>query len=121
MITRLALGLLVAAAIAAPVSAQPAEPPQAQGRAGEQQSPIVVEGRAKDALRNFILSLTRAGPTDQIARWNDEVCPAVIGIDPAEASFMEDRISSLGQTVGLRASTPGCATKLAVIVSNDAS
>jgi hypothetical protein len=88
----------------------------------DKEGAIVIEGerRVKNVLRNFIASLTQAGPTDQLARWKDEVCPTVAGINPAEARFMEDRIIDLGIAAGLRGPDPGCDTTLAVIVTPDA-
>jgi hypothetical protein len=83
--------------------------------------PIIVEGRVKTFLENFVVSLSQAGPTDQLARWKDEVCPVVTGIDPAEAAFMQDRIVQLAQTVGLRRGRSDCVTTLMVVVTPDAS
>ncbi|HEX3677043.1 MAG TPA: hypothetical protein VHU79_06610 [Sphingomicrobium sp.] len=81
--------------------------------------PIVVEGRLKQAISGFVQRLTQSGPTDQIARWKDEVCPLVLGIDPSEARFMEQRIGELARTVRLRAGGSSCLTTMAVVITSD--
>ena len=81
--------------------------------------PIVVEGRLKQAINGFVQRLTRSGPTDQIAAWKDKVCPLVLGIDPSEAQFMEQKIDELARTVRLRAGGSSCLTTMAVVITPD--
>jgi hypothetical protein len=78
--------------------------------------PIIVEGRIKEVVGDFVANMTQAGPTDQLGRWNREICPTVIGIDQAQEKFVEDRIVQVGRMVGLRGGKQ-CATSLAVIVT----
>ncbi|HZC37895.1 MAG TPA: hypothetical protein VE221_04380, partial [Sphingomicrobium sp.] len=40
----------------------------------------------------------------------------VLGIDPAEASFMEKRILSVAESVGLRGGRASCLTTIAIVV-----
>lgn len=84
-----------------------------------QDNAIVVRGRLKQAVSHFVDALTRSGPTDQIARWKDVICPVVLGIDPNEAAFMEKRIVSVGHSVGLRAERASCLTTMAIVVTPD--
>ena len=54
---------------------------------------IVVTAQTRKALGDFVAALSDTGPTGQIGRWL-EFCPAVIGIQPAEAEFMVGRIGA---------------------------
>ena len=91
----LALVLLAAALPLSPASAQ-------QPTTQAPKDVVVVGQRLKDALRHFVDSVTQAGPTDQLARWNEQFCPQVIGIDAAQAEFMMRRIGEIGKSVHLR-------------------
>lgn len=84
------------------------------------QEPIVVQGTTKEFLRQFIDKMAKVGATDQLGRWNMEVCPAIVGIDSAEARYMRQRIVDLSESVGLRRPDPGCPTSLSVIITSDA-
>jgi hypothetical protein len=109
MLRRLAFAALALSQVAstAPPPAQP-EPP------------IVIEGRVKQAVQHFVDLLTQSGPTDQIARWKDAICPIVIGIDPAEADFMARRIAEIGKPLRLRAAGSSCTATMAIIFAPDA-
>ena len=79
---------------------------------------IVVEGKKLEpVIQHFISSMTQGRPTDQLGRWKQEICPTIFGIDPAQASFMEDRIVALANEVGLRKGGNHCTTSLAIIVT----
>ncbi|MCA1838240.1 MAG: hypothetical protein LC674_05635 [Actinobacteria bacterium] len=94
---------------------------RAQGLAAQPQSDIVIVGqRLKDALRHFVNSVTQTGPTDQIARWNQRICPRVIGIDPAQAEFLRRRIAEIAKTVGLGTGRSTCPTMLTIVFTPDA-
>jgi hypothetical protein len=103
----LALSLIASPAAAAPPAA-PLEPD------------IVVLGRLNEVLRSFVGSMTQAGPTDQIARWKDDICPIVVGVEPAQADFMTQRILEVGRSVDLRTRRLGCVTTMGIIVTPDA-
>lgn len=83
-------------------------------------SPIVVTGHLKDVLRTFVQSLSKEGPTGQIARWDRFICPTVIGIDPAQARFVERQIIDVAQQVGLRPLGSGCTTSFIMVVTTNA-
>lgn len=109
----LKLVAIFAFGLPAMASASPAPPSNPAGTA------IVITGRAKAVLRSFVEALTQSGPTDQIARWKDVICPAVIGIDPAQAEFVAQRIIETGRSVGLRPGRSSCLTTMAIIVTTD--
>ena len=100
---------LLAVALAA---AQPAPAPA--------QPEIVVEGRLEEVLRNFVAALAEPGRSGQLARWNQEICPVVAGIAPAEAEFMVARIGEVARPLGLRLNSPGCRSRALVLISPDA-
>jgi hypothetical protein len=84
-------------------------------------APIVIEGRLKQAIGNFVQRFTQSGPTDQIAHWKDQVCPVVLGIDPGQAAFIEKRIGDVARTVRLRPGGSNCLSTLAIVITPDPS
>jgi hypothetical protein len=56
---------------------------------------------------------------DQFARWNSRICPGVVGMDPAAAQLLVDRISARAAAVGLRPGQPGCRANVMVIYAPD--
>ena len=89
-------------------------------RSESEDSDIVVRGRLRNALQNFVASLTQTGPTEQIARWKDDICPALFGMDSAQADFMGRRIEALANSVRLRTRHSNCATTMMIVVTPDA-
>jgi hypothetical protein len=110
------LGMLCLAALPvgaqAPAAAAPAAPPGPD---------IVVEGRREQAVRNFVLSMTDANSERQLGRWDREVCPVVVGIQPDQAAAMEAQIGAVAGRLKLKTGGKGCLTTMLVIVDNDAS
>jgi hypothetical protein len=90
---------------------------QSPNDAGEE---IIIEARPEQALRDFVEALTDPGRTRQLARWNGEICPAVIGIEPAQAEFMQGRIAEVATALRLRARRVGCQPTMLVLVTPDA-
>lgn len=83
------------------------------------QSEIVIEGKRRQALSAFVDRLAAAGPTDQLGRWKNEVCPAVAGIDTAQAEWIERRIMDTAKPLHLRRPS-NCLPNLIVIISPQA-
>jgi len=81
---------------------------------------IVVQGQRADALHDFVASMTDPDRSRQLARWVGQVCPTVIGIDPAQASAMEARIGDIATMLHLQPRAKGCLTTMLIIVDNDA-
>jgi hypothetical protein len=73
-----------------------------------------------EVLRSFVGSMTQAGPTDQIARWKDDICPIVVGVEPAQADYIAQRILEVGKSVDLRTRRSGCDTTMGIIITPDA-
>jgi hypothetical protein len=104
--TFITLGLV----LAAPVAAQPAPT----------QPDIVVEGRLEEVLRNFVAALAEPGRSGQLARWDQEICPTVAGIAPAEADYMIARIGEIVRPLHLLVGPAGCRSTALVLISPDA-
>ena len=101
--------------LAGPAVAQ-APPPRPPGESPE----IVVRGESERALRAFVVAMAERGPTRQLGRWYQDICPRVIGIDPAQAAAIEARIGAVAGSLELRPRTAGCPTTMLVVVSAEA-
>ena len=111
--TKTVLALLALAGLASPVAAQAPPPPS--------DPEIVVRAQQERALRDFVAAVAEAGRSDQLARWDGEICPTVIGIDQSQADFMALRIGEIASGLELRARISGCLTTMLIVVTNDAS
>lgn len=83
---------------------------------------IVVTGeRLQEILRSFVGEVSAAsGSEDQLARWDDSLCPAIIGMrDPRLAQFMADRLAQRAFTVGLDVGGPDCRPNTLIFVTPD--
>jgi hypothetical protein len=101
--------------LAGPATLAAAQPPPA-----ETGPDIIVRARQEQALRDFVASVAEAGRSGQIARWNREICPAVIGIDQGQADFMARRIGELAASFELRTRTSDCRSTMLIVVTQDA-
>lgn len=81
---------------------------------------VIVGQRLKDTLRAFVNSVSQAGPTDQIARWDRQICPHVVGLDRGQAEFMTKRIAQVSKTVGISTGRRSCSTLLEIVFTPDA-
>lgn len=113
----LAAFLLALFAVALPAGAQP---PTAQPPPDNPQPDVTVRGQQERALRAFVEALSDPARSAQLARWEREICPAVIGIDPAEAAFMENRIGEIAAPLGLRRRRSPCLTTMLIVITADA-
>ena len=107
--TLVALSLLLLGA-AAPLQPPPADPDQE----------ILVRARTDEEVDRFVRALTETARGRQIARWNDPICPRVIGLDPAHAAFVIERMSAVARGVGIRVANGRCHGNIVVVVAGDA-
>lgn len=75
---------------------------------------------SRDAMLPFIANLTEKGPTDQIARWKDELCPMVLGTPLPQAKWIADRIGDIGTDIGLQRGSRHCEPRLVIIFTDQA-
>lgn len=110
------LSLLALVGFAGLATAQPSPvPPTAQP-----DPEIVIRARQEQAIRAFVASVAEAGRSGQLARWNMEICPEVVGIDESQAGFMALRIAEIAAPLELRARSSGCRSTMLIVVTNDA-
>ena len=101
-------------ALATVIAAQsaPAEATAAQGA-------IVIEGqRLHSQVDDFVRKLTPA-QNDQLSRFAEDVCPAVIGLSDDLAKEITGRIRSVAGAIGAPLAKPKCSPNLVLLVVHD--
>jgi hypothetical protein len=96
--------------------AMPSEPTPA----GDPGQEIVVRARTDAEVDRFVQSLTENQRERQIARWNDPICPRVIGLDPAHASFVVGRIAAVARSLRINVASGRCHGNIVIVVAGDA-
>lgn len=81
---------------------------------------ITITGVQPERMRDYVRQLMEPGKLGQLSRWNDEVCPGVVGLQPDAAQAMLDRIAMRAVKVGLKVGGPGCKANVLIVVTNDA-
>jgi hypothetical protein len=82
---------------------------------------IVVTGVRAERLQAFVEQVSAPSPAaDQIARWDDDICMSVLGLDQEQGQFVVDRISYRAEGVGLAAGGVGCRPNVFVFFAADA-
>ena len=98
-----------------------AQPALAQDAAKGREAPITITGKKlKEALRGLVNSVTQVGPTDQLAHWDREICPRIVGLDQAQTEYVFQRMMQIAREVRLKTSRRGCSTMLTIAVTRDA-
>jgi hypothetical protein len=98
-------------------------PAQAQSPPVDEQlpDPIVVQGERDPAkaIGKFVRALTPAPIGGQLARFEDPVCPVVLGMPATENGLVQDRLREVAAAIGMKIASPGCAPNLYVLVGRD--
>ena len=97
------------------ISAQvPAPPALAQ----PSQSEIVVQGlRSRNKqIQSFVKALTPAPVGGQLARYDEAVCPAAVGLSDRQNDEVRSRMELVANAVGIGVAKAGCAPNALVIV-----
>lgn len=115
---RLAASLLAGALAVAPALAQtpPADTPAVPDDADK----VTITGVQPERMRDYVRQLMEPGNLGQLARWEDEVCPGVVGLKLDAAQAMLDRIAARAGSVGLKVGEPGCDANVLIVVTDDA-
>ena len=88
-------------------------------RATAPQGEIVVEGqRTHSPVDDFVQKLTPS-QNDQLSRFVEEVCPAVIGLSDDLANEVTGRIRLVASSVGAPIAKPRCSPNLVLLVVHD--
>jgi hypothetical protein len=87
----------------------------------DEQSAIVVQGQraSEKQIRNFIRELTPARPRGQLGRFESPVCPAAVGLNPAQNELVKDRLRRVADAAGMEVAKAKCHPNLIVIVTRD--
>lgn len=90
--------------------------------ASAQAPEIVVEGRRqREAIRDFVATASVAVSADnQLARWQGDICPGVLGLRPDQAQALIDRIALRAYQLGIDTGASGCTPNLMIFVAPDA-
>jgi hypothetical protein len=81
---------------------------------------IIVNGPSYDALDRYIEELTAAPNGDQLARWNEPVCPRAVGIAESQNTFLAGRIASVAREMDIPVARGRCRTNILVVVTQEA-
>jgi hypothetical protein len=102
--------LAAAGAAAAQDAAAPASPPE-----------IVVTGTRDmgEQVRDFIGALAPAPVGGQLSRFEFSVCPAAIGLPPAQKQAVASRMRQVAQAAGLQLGGASCRPNVLVMVTAD--
>lgn len=122
------LALALSAALSgAPQAAPGASPPPPSGPQVAAPAPqatledVVVTGRQRDAIREFVTSLSASEQDDgQLGRFDRTVCPGVMGLRNAYAQAMNDQIARMAVALELGVGEPGCKPNILVIAGANA-
>lgn len=107
--------ILAAALLAVSVGTAIAEQPDGQSRDGQ----IVVEARREpQAVRNYVDSVSIASrAAGVLGRWNQRICPGVVGAPQADAQFIIDQIARRAHDAGLQTGAAGCLQNIIIVVA----
>jgi hypothetical protein len=98
------------------------QPALAQPTPKDPDGPIIITGqKLKEVLRNFVNSVTQIGPTDQLAAWDREICPRIVGLDETQTEYVFQRMAQIAREVRVKTSKRGCPTMLTIVVTRDTS
>lgn len=81
---------------------------------------VVVAPQDVESQANTFVQQVALAPSDQLyARWDDRICPSVVGLSPAEAQTLVDHIALRANEVGLRPGRTGCQRNVIIIFAPD--
>jgi hypothetical protein len=109
--------LICAAAAALFLGALPA---LAQGNDGQADDEIVVTGHGADALQAFVRNMSDSGPADQLARWDQSVCSGIVGLEDAQAQFVNAHVAEAAAIARLEQGKEGCRPNILIIFTHGA-
>lgn len=82
---------------------------------------IVVEAPRRHEIEEFVGSVSNLGRSRQLARFEDEACPSIFGLETNEAAFVKRRIADLARLVHLQRSYPGCLPTTLILFTGERS
>jgi hypothetical protein len=97
-----ALALALLALVATGAVAQAAPPPN---KTDTQIDELTVTGQRRDkdpgaAVRDYVTTYTGRSPIDRVSRWDERICPGVIGLKAPAALAVIDRVREVAKAAG---------------------
>lgn len=80
-----------------------------------------VRQEQQKAVSQFVNELSAPTQRGRLARWEQGICPGIVGLPRKQATYLADRIAGEAQAVGLRVGSPGCRPNILVLFAADAS
>lgn len=130
MLVAALLSAVVAMAQPGPAPARPPEPvpqsPREEPPEGEAPAvdgvvvtgrPLTEEGR-REAESDFVRRQSAPTRRNRLARWQDGICPGVVGWPQTQASYVAERVAEEARAVGLTVGAPGCKPDLLIVVTS---
>jgi hypothetical protein len=75
----------------------------------------------QDTVRDFVGRVAAPASGRGLARWEGQVCPAAVNLQPEVARPILDRVADVARELDIRVGAPGCRANLVVVFTNDAS
>ena len=109
---------IYAAVLCAGVACAAAAPAQEKPTDGTE---IVVTGNRdlENELRDFVGALTLGASGGQIARFERQICPAAIGLSPAQKQAVASRVLHVAEAANIAVAKGKCTPNLLVVVTPD--
>jgi hypothetical protein len=114
---------LLFALLPAPTSAQEPSDPPAAASTGEDE--IVVTGQSEGERRRQVhrqardIAVTDSIYDDPLARFEQALCPGIMGLEPEVAGRMIDRLRANARALSLRVLEDGCTPNFVVVFTED--
>ena len=81
---------------------------------------IVVTAEPKKMMRDFVRAMGDSGRNGQLARWQNVVCPGIIGLDEGQAKLVAGRIGAVARTLHLHPEGSGCRPTILILFTGEA-
>lgn len=109
-----------AAALALMLSLYPTPAVAQQPQSGD--APTITVTGVRDVekeARQFVTAMTPAAIDGNVARFEANVCPRVIGAVAGQTAIMEQRLRTVAKAAGLRLGKEGCTPNAVMIITSD--
>ncbi|MFT3729295.1 MAG: hypothetical protein QM759_15840 [Terricaulis sp.] len=81
---------------------------------------VVVQGRTLENTEAYVSAISTASEAAGVlGRWNNRICPGVVGISATGAQTIIDQVARRANAVGLRTAPAGCSPNISIIVTRD--
>lgn len=106
--------------LAGALTIAPAIAPAVAQTPSDDSDKVTITGVQPERMRDYVQQLMEPGKLGQLSRWNDKVCPGIVGVKTDVAQAMLDRVAMRAISVGLGVGEPGCDANVLIVVTEDA-